>query len=355
MENLRFEKRAELKQKPTDESSLGFGKLTTDYMLAINYTGAKGWHDARIVPYGPLSLDPATSSLHYGQLIFEGLKAYKTGGGEIVMFRPRENIKRMNTGLERLCIPTLDEDFTLDAIRELVNTERGWIPSGDGTSLYIRPFILATDPVLGVTASDSYLFLTILSPVGSYYKEGMSPVRIFVEDKYTRAGAGGTGYAKCAGNYAGTMLAQKLAAANGYAQVMWLDGKERRYVEEIGTSNAFFVISGEVITPPTSETILAGITRKSSVELLRSLGYTVTERPITTDEVYDAYKAGRLDEAFATGTAAVVSPIGELGWKDEVMKLTGGKIGKVAQTLYDELTGIQLCKKADPFGWVYRV
>ena len=355
MENLRFEKCCTLKPKPTDEGNLGFGKIFTDYMLMMDHTGQSGWHNARIVPYGPLSLDPATSSLHYGQLIFEGFKAYKNKRGEVVMFRPRDNFERLNRSGARLCMPPIDIDFILKAISELVRLEQDWIPTGAGTSLYIRPFVISADEFLGVNPSDKYLFLTILSPVGNYYKEGMRPVRIYVEDKYARSGPGGTGFSKCAGNYAASLLAQRNAAEKGYTQVLWLDGKERRYIEEIGTSNVFFVIDGEIITPPTGETVLAGITRDSSIQLLRSLGYTVSEREITIDEVCEAYRAGKLEEAFATGTAAVVSPIGELAWKDESMQLSGGEIGLVTRTLHDELVGIQRCEKDDPFGWVVRV
>ena len=354
MDNLRFEKRAALNPKPTDEN-LGFGKIFTDYMFLMDHTGNSGWHDARIAPYGPLSLDPATSSLHYGQLIFEGFKAYRVKNGEIVMFRPRDNLERLNRSGERMCIPPIDVDFTLAAITELVRLERDWVPAWGGTSLYVRPFVLATDEFLGVSPSDKYLFLTILSPVGSYYKEGMSPVRIYVEDKYARSGPGGTGFSKCAGNYAASLIAQRKAAERGFAQVLWLDGKERRYVEEIGTSNVFFVIDGEVITPPTGETVLAGITRDSAIQILRKQGFTVTVREITIDEVCGAYSAGKLSEAFATGTAAVVSSIGELVWQDKPMPLSGGKIGNVTQALYDELTGIQRCERDDPFGWVVKI
>ena len=356
MENLRFEKREVLKQKPEDQSKLGFGKIFTDYMLLMNYSGAKGWHDARIVPYGPLSLDPSTTSLHYGQLIFEGMKAYKNKDGKVVMFRPKDNIKRLNRSGDRLCMPPVDVDFTLSAIRELVNIEKDWIPTGEGTSLYIRPFVLATDEFVGVHPSDEYLFITILSPVGPYYKGGVAPIRIFVEDEYARSGPGGTGFTKCAGNYAASLRSQKIANEQGYAQVLWLDGKEHKYIEEIGTTNAFFVIDGEVITPPLDDgTILPGITRDSTIQLLRRLGHTVSERRLAIEELHQAYKNGKLDEAFATGTAAVVSPIGELKWHEENMILSGGKIGPIAQKLYDELTGIQLCKNDDPFNWVYFV
>ena len=355
MENIRFEKRELLKPKP-DESTLGFGKTFTDYMLLMNYSSKQGWHDARIVPYGPLTLDPSTTSLHYGQLIFEGMKAYKNNDGKVVMFRPKDNLERMSRSGARLCMPPLDVDFTLRAIRELITIEKDWIPTGDATSLYVRPFMMATDEFIGVHPSDEYLFITILSPVGTYYKEGVAPIRIFVEDEYARSGPGGTGFTKCAGNYAASLLSQKNANEQGFAQVLWLDGKEHKYIEEIGTTNAFFVIDGEVITPPLDNgTILPGITRDSTIKLLRSLGHKVSERALSIDELYEAYKNGKLDEAFATGTAAVVSPIGELKWHDESMFLSGGKTGEVAQKLYDELTAIQLCKRDDPFDWVYFV
>ena len=349
-----LQKTAQPKQKPTDHSGLGFGKIYSDHMLLVDYTEGKGWHDARIVPYGPLSLDPATCCLHYGQLIFEGLKAYKTVDGRTVIFRPDQNMKRLNTGGARICIPPIDEAFALEAIARLVKLEEEWIPDSPGTSLYIRPFVLATQPFLGVHPSETYTFCVILSPSGPYYKEGLSPVRIYVENNYVRAVAGGTGTTKCAGNYAASLASQQEAQAEGFAQVLWLDGVERKYVEEVGAMNIFFVIDGQVVTPELSGTILSGVTRRSVLEMLRSWGIPTAERRISIQEIADAHKAGTLEEVFGTGTAAVISPVGELKWGALSMKIGGG-IGALSQKLYDNLTGIQTGRLPDPFGWVYEV
>lgn len=355
MESIKFERAAALKPKPADESKLGFGKIFTDHMFIMNYTGEKGWHNARIVPYGPIALDPAATCLHYGQLIFEGLKAYRTKDNRIVMFRPEKNMERLNNSGERLCIPPVDVDFMVSAMAELIRVESDWVPTSKGTSLYIRPFILSDEAFLGVHPSDSYQLLVILSPVGSYYPGGLAPVRIYVEDHYVRAVKGGTGFTKCAGNYAASLRSQVEAEKEGYAQVLWLDGVEHKYVEEVGSMNVFFVLDGEVVTPAINGSILPGITRASVLELLRAWGLNVSERKIGIEELAKAYDEGRLKEAFGTGTAAVISPIGELKWGDKVMKLTGGKIGELSQRLYDEITTIQRCEKDDPFNWVYTV
>lgn len=341
------------KAKP--QGNLGFGKHFTDHMLLIDYTEGKGWHDARIVPYGPLPLDPATTCLHYGQLIFEGMKAYRTEDGRVVMFRPEENMKRMATSGQRLCIPPVDEDFFVQAIAQLIKVDHDWIPTDPGTSLYIRPFIISTDAFLGVHPSSTYQFITILSPVGSYYEEGLAPIRIYVENNYVRAAKGGTGFAKCAGNYATSLLSQVEAQKQGYSQVLWLDGVERKYVEEVGAMNICFVIDGKVVTPELGGTILPGITRKSVLELLRSWNVPVEERRISIQELADAHEAGKLEEVFGCGTAAVISPVGELKWGDKSMKIGGGKIGALSQRIYDTITGIQNCRLPDTFGWVYEV
>ena len=344
------------KTKPADESALTFGKVFTDHMLMINYTEGQGWHDARIVPYANLSLDPAAMVFHYAQEMFEGLKAYRTPDGSIQLFRPQKNIERMNRTNDRLCIPRIDPDDALDAIRSLVAVEKDWVPSLPGTSLYIRPFIIATDVQLGVHPSKTYLFIIILSPVGSYYKEGINPVKIYVEREYVRAVRGGTGFAKVGGNYASSLIGQKKAETLGYAQVLWLDGVDHKYIDEVGAMNVFFVIDGKVITPTLeSGSILPGVTRASCIELLTSLGYTVEERRLSIDEVVEAYHAGKLDEAFGTGTAAVISPIGMLDNTDEKMVINGGKIGKIAETLYNTLTGIQWGTVEDTFGWTVKV
>ena len=299
------------KTKPSSEN-LGFGQVFSDHMFIMDYTEGRGWHDPRIIPYGPLSYDPSIMVVHYGQTVFEGLKAYRTRDNRIVMFRPDENIKRLNQSCDRLCIPRVDEELTLQAMKKLVDIDRDWVPDAPGTSLYIRPFIYATDPFLGVRPSNTYHFLIITGPVGAYYKEGLNPVRIYVEQNYVRAVPGGIGAAKTAGNYAASLKAQQDAKELGYTQVLWLDGVERKYIEEVGTMNVFFVIGDEIITPQLNGSILPGITRKSCVELLKSWGLKVSERRISIQEICDANEKGLLKEAFGTGTAAVISPIGEL-------------------------------------------
>lgn len=342
------------KQKPSPDN-LGFGRVFSDHMFIMDYTEGKGWYDARIVPYGPISYEPSMMVLHYGQSIFEGLKAYWTNDRKIVMFRPDQNMKRLNESCDRLCIPKIDEKSAVEAMRKLVEIDKDWVPSAPGTSLYIRPFIYATEPHLGVHPSQTYHFIIITGPVGAYYKEGLNPVKIYVESQYVRAVAGGIGSAKTAGNYAASLKAQMVAEEKGYTQVLWLDGVERKYVEEVGTMNVFFVIGDEVVTPELNGSILPGITRKSCLELLRSWGFKVSERRISIQEIYDASGKGLLKEAFGTGTAAVISPIGELFWKDQRIALSGGRIGELSRRLYDELTGIQYGKKPDKFNWIYKI
>lgn len=351
MATIRVERAKTLKAKPADESKLGFGSIFTDHMLVINYDAGQGWHDARIVPYAPIEMDPAAMCLHYGQEIFEGLKAYRGDDGKVYLFRPEENFKRLNASCDRLCIPEMDEELLLESLKMLVDMERDWIPAAKDSSLYIRPFIIATEAKLGVKASDSYLYMVILSPSGPYYPTGLNPVKIYVENKYVRAVRGGTGMVKTGGNYASSLKAQDQAHEQEYSQVLWLDGVERKYIEEVGAMNMFFVIDGEVVTPALSGSILPGITRKSVLELLHSWGVPASERRITIDEVAEAYRAGKLSEAFGTGTAAVISPVGELKYDDLVMKLNDGKIGEISQRLYDSLTGLQWGRTEDPFGW----
>lgn len=351
MSTIRVELTRSPKTKPTDETKLGFGNIFTDHMFLMNYDEGKGWNNPRIVPYGPLDLDPAAMILHYGQEVFEGMKAYRAKDGRILLFRPDQNFKRLNLSNERLCIPAVDEEFALEALGKLIDIDKDWIPSTEGTSLYIRPFIIATDAHLGVHPAHHLLFVIILSPVGAYYPEGLNPVKIYVETKYVRAVVGGMGFTKTAGNYAASLKAQDEAEKQHYTQVLWLDGVERKYVEEVGTMNVFFKIDGEIVTPALQGSILGGITRKSSIELLRSWGLKVTERRISIAEIAEAADAGKLEEAFGTGTAAVISPIGELKWGDKVMTINGGEIGPVSQRLYDELTGIQWGTAEDKFGW----
>ena len=355
MLNIKYELVTAKKEKP-DWNNLGFGKYFTDHMFIMDYDKGMGWHDARIVPYQNLSLDPACMVFHYAQEMFEGLKAYKTPTGNVQLFRPDKNIERMNKTNERLCIPALDPSDVLDALKALVEVEKDWIPTADGTSLYIRPFIIATDVQLGVHPSKSYKFMIILSPVGSYYPEGIKPVKIFVEREYVRAVKGGTGYAKVGGNYACSLIGQQKAEELGYSQVLWLDGVEHKYIDEVGAMNVFFVIDNVVVTPTLEEgTILPGVTRNSCIQILKKLGYKVEERKLTLQEVIDAYNSGKLNEAFGTGTAAVVSPMGLLDTGDLKMVINNNEIGEVAQKVYDTLTGIQWGKIDDEFGWTVKV
>ncbi|MDI9419646.1 MAG: branched-chain amino acid aminotransferase [Firmicutes bacterium] len=351
---ITIEKATNPRPKP-NASALNFGTVFTDHMFIWDYTIEKGWHNPRIIPYGPLEMDPACIVFHYGQAVFEGMKAYRGPEGEVLLFRPEQNMARLNRSNERLSIPLFDESCALEAIKKLVALDRDWIPSEPGTALYIRPFIIATDNYLGVRPSHTYKFIVILSPVGSYYEEGLNPVSIYVEPDYVRAIRGGTGFAKAAGNYAGSLLAQVNAQAKGYAQVLWLDGIERRYVEEVGTMNVFFNIGGRLITPDLSGSILPGVTRDSILQLLRSWRVPAEERRLRIEEIFQAHDEGKLIEAFGCGTAAVVSPIGKLGYNNRVIEIGGGKAGELTQRLYDTLTGIQTGRLPDPFGWVVKV
>lgn len=345
---------SERKAKPQFDR-LEFGKNFTDHMFMWDYTEGIGWHDARIVPYQPITLDPAATVFHYGQTVFEGLKAYLTKDEQVLLFRPEQNMKRFNRSNDRLCMPHIDEDFALYALKELIRVERDWIPSAEGTSLYIRPFMIATDAYLGVAPSKKYTFMIILSPVGAYYKEGINPVKIAVESEYVRAVAGGTGNAKTAGNYASSLKASEVAGKSGYSQVLWLDGREKKYIEEVGSMNIFFKINGEVVTPELNGSILEGITRKSIIELLNFWNIPVVERKISIDEIYQAHHEGTLEEAFGTGTAAVISPVGEFLWNNEKMTINNGETGPLARKLYDTLTSIQNGTATDPFGWTVRL
>jgi len=338
------------KEKP-EASTLGFGKIFTDHMFMMDYSREEGWHDARIIPFGNLSLHPASTVLHYGSEIFEGLKAYRRADGKVQLFRPMENIRRLNNSAERLCLPQIPEEDAFQVLKAFVDMEQDWTPSAPGTSLYLRPYLFGNDETLGVHAVHNATFVIIASPVGSYYKEGINPVRIMIEDEDVRAVRGGTGYAKCGGNYAASNRAGERAEKKGYSQVLWLDGVERKYIEEVGAMNVMFKIAGEIVTPMLSGSILPGITRKSCLEVLRKEGYTVNERLLSVDELAAALENGTLEEAWGCGTAAVVSPIGELCYKDKKYIINDGKIGAVTQHLYDTLTGIQWGKIEDTFGW----
>ena len=342
------------KSKP-DQNNLGFGEYFTDHMFLMDYDESGGWRCGRIVPYAPLAVDPAAAVFHYAQEAFEGLKAYSMPDGGIALFRPYENARRSNISSARLCIPSIDEELYVEAIRALVKTDADWVPKAEGTSLYIRPFIIATEAFMGLRPAKKYIFCIILSPVGSYYKEGLKPTRIFVEDEYVRSAPGGTGFAKTGGNYAASLLSLEKARRQGCAQVLWLDGAERKYVEEIGTSNAFFVKDGTVFTPPLTGTILPGITRGSVIELLKSWGIDTVESKFTIEEIFEAHRQGRLSEVFATGTAAVISPVGEILWKGDSIAINSKETGPVALKLYEAITGIQSGKAEDLFSWTLSV
>lgn len=352
---IRYEKTLNPKQKPSWDDALGFGKYYTDHMFMMDWAQDKGWHDARIVPYGPITMDPAAMVLHYAQETFEGLKAYKTRDGKVLLFRPEMNARRLINSNKRLCMAEVPEEIFVEAVEKLVAFDEDWIPTAPGTSLYIRPFVFATEAAVGVHPSTSYRFMIVLSPVGAYYPEGVNPVKIYVEDEYVRATKGGTGFAKCGGNYAASIAAQVKAQKLGYTQVLWLDGVHRKYVEEVGTMNAMFYINGKVVTAPCDGTVLPGVTRDSVIQLLRSWNIPVEERYLSIDELMEAAQSNTLQEAFGTGTAAVISPIGELCYKGEVVTINDFKTGALTQRIYDTLTAIQCGEEEDPFNWTYEV
>lgn len=352
--NIKITKTTSPKQKPSSDK-LGFGKIFTDHMLVMNYIEGQGWLEPEIMPYGPIPMDPSTMVYHYGQAVFEGLKAYNTADGKVKLFRPEKNFERLNKSNDRLCIPHVNVKDCVEALITLVNLEKDWIPTAEGASLYIRPFIISTDAFLGVHPAKTYKFIIILSPSGAYYPGGINPVKIYVENELVRAVQGGTGFAKTPGNYASSLLAQAKAEKLGYVQVLWLDGVEKKYVEEVGSMNVFFKIDGEIITPSLDGSILPGITRDSSIQVLRNMGYKVTERKLSISEVFEAADKGKLEEVFGTGTAAVISPVGELNWNGKIITINNNKIGEVSQKLYDTLTGIQWGTVEDKFGWMVEV
>lgn len=340
-----------MKTKPADESQLGFGKYFSDHMFTLNYDADKGWHDPQVRPYAPLELDPASMCFHYAQEIFEGLKAYRGKDGSIYLFRPEDNIRRMNVSAERLCMPTLDVPLVMEGLKALLKTDADWIPRSAGSSLYIRPTMIATEAALGVHAAKQYLFFIIVGPVGAYYPQGFSPTKIFVTKDYVRSVRGGVGACKAAGNYAASLYAGKIAADMGYTQVLWLDAVELKYVEEVGTSNIFFKIGDELITSPLSGSILPGITRDSVIKLAKSWGLQMSERRLSMDEIIEAQKKGTLMESFASGTAAIVSPVGQIYYEGKEYPINGGKTGVLTEKLYNEILQIQYGEKDDPFGW----
>ena len=354
MLDIKITKTTQPKAKPQPGDKLGFGKIFTDHMFIMNYPEGQGWHDPRIEPFQNLSLSPAAMVYHYGQEMFEGLKAYKNGD-DVYLFRPDMNAKRTNATNDRLVIPQLPIEDFVQAVSAIVDVDRDWIPTDPGTSLYIRPFIIATDEFLGVAPSKTYLFMVILSPSGAYYESGLAPVGIWIEDEYVRAVRGGIGYAKTGGNYAASLIAQQKAHDAGFSQVLWLDGVERKYIEEVGAMNIFFKIDGKVVTPALSGSILPGITRDSTIQLCKSWGYDVEERKISADELLEAQNNGKLEEVFGTGTAAVISPVGKLRYKDTVMTIGDGTTGELSMKLYDTITGIQTGKLPDTLGWRVKV
>ncbi|EDS75029.1 branched-chain amino acid aminotransferase [Thomasclavelia spiroformis DSM 1552] len=348
---IKIERAKTLKEKP-DQNNLGFGTYFTDHMFMMDYTEGIGWHDARIVPYAPIAMDPATMVLHYAQETFEGLKAYRNPKGEITLFRPEMNARRMINSNKRICMAELPEDMFVEAVEAIVKYEQDWIPTAKDTSLYIRPFMFASEASVGVHPAKSYTFVIILSPVGSYYPEGVNPVKIWVEDEYVRAVKGGTGFTKCGGNYAASIAAQVKAESHGYTQVLWLDGVHRKYVEEVGTMNVMFLINDTVVTAPLEGSVLPGVTRDSIIHILKDWGYKVEERELSIDELMEAGRNGKLKEAFGTGTAAVISPVGQLYYKGEEIVINDFKTGELTQKLYDTLTGIQWGRLEDKYGWV---
>lgn len=338
------------KPKP-DYNSLGFGQFFTDHLFMMNYNPEKGWHNPRIEPYHNFQLDPATMVLHYGQAIFEGIKAYKNAEGKPQIFRPLGYLNRFNQSARRLCIPEMDVNVLYNGLKELVKIDADWIPTNPGQSLYIRPTVIATDPFLGVRPSETYICYIILSPVGAYYPEGFKPVKIFVTDKYVRAVPGGLGYVKTPANYAASLLAQVEAKQMGYTQVLWLDAIERKYIEEVGTMNIFFRINNQLVTPPLEGSILGGMTRDSVMTMAKSWGVEVVERKISIDEVMEAHAAGTLQEVFGTGTAAVISPVSQLVYKDQEITINNGQVGELSDKLYTAIDGIQYGTGEDPFNW----
>lgn len=355
MLNIRIEQTTAPKKLPDADNPLKFGTIFTDHMFLMNYEEGKGWFDPRIIPYQPLNLEPSSMVFHYGQEMFEGLKAYKTEDGRTLLFRPDKNVERANRSNRRLCIPEIPEEDFIQAIKAVVKVDEAWIPTKEGTSLYIRPFVIATDPFLGVRPSNTYLLIIILSPVGAYYPEGLNPVKIWIEDEYVRAVKGGIGEAKTGGNYVASLRSQVKAHDEGYSQVLWLDGVDRKYIEEVGAMNIFFKINGTILTPELNGSILPGVTRNSVIALCKEWGLPVEERKISIDEIFEAYQNNTLEEVFGTGTAAVISPVGHLRWEEHIMPVKDGSIGPISQRLYDTITGIQLGKIEDLHHWTVEV
>jgi branched-chain amino acid aminotransferase len=337
-----------------DFDNLTFGRVFSDHMFMSEYREG-AWRSAKIVPYGSIQVEPSLCSLHYGQAIFEGLKAFRSADGKINLFRLDAYQARFNRSGARLCIPPVEKELFTEAVVKLTTIDSKWIPTKRGSSLYIRPFIFATDCFLGVHAADTYLFMIITSPVGAYYKEGLNPVSLVTSGDYVRAVRGGLGEAKTPANYAASLLPAEDAQARGFTQVLWLDAIEKKYIEEVGTMNIMFLINGELVTPPLEGSILGGITRDSVLQLAEYWKVPVKQRRITIDEVLETAKSGALQEVFGTGTAAVISPVGSVTHAGQTMTINNGRIGEFSQKLYDEITGIQYGERPDPFGWRYTI
>ena len=342
-------------KEKVDATKVPFGTYFTDHMFLMDYETGKGWFNARIVPYGKLAFDAAATVYHYATEIFEGLKAYRTPEGNVQLFRPIENVRRMNNSASRMSLPQMDEDMMLEALLKFVSFEKDWVPDKPGTSLYLRPFLVAVDPCLSLHPVHQCVFCIIACPVGSYFPNGLKPVPILIEEHDVRAVRGGTGYAKCGGNYAGAMRASDRAEAKGFSQVLWIDGVERKYVEEAGGMNVMFQINGEIVTPELNGSVLPGITRKSCIEVMRGWGMKVAERLLSLDELLDACKTGALEEAWCCGTAAVIAPIGELAYGDARYIVNNNQIGRTTRRLYDEITGIQWGLVPDKYHWAVTV
>lgn len=354
MSDIKITKSKTSKIDSVDFENLGFGEVFSDHMFSMDYENGE-WINQRIEPYGKIEFEPAMCTLHYAQAVFEGLKAFHVRDGSINIFRPEKNLERMNRSNERMCMPTIDEDMFFDAMTELIKLERDWIPKDTGHSLYIRPFIFGTDNFVGVHPSSTYRFMIILSPVGAYYKEGFNPVSLLVPEEYVRAVKGGVGDVKTAGNYAASLLPAEIAQKKGFTQVLWLDGEHHKYIDEVGTMNIFFVIDDEVITPPLEGSILPGVTRDTALDLTKSWGMKVNERRISIDELIRSSKEGRLQEVFGTGTAAVISPVDEIQYRDTNININHGQIGPIARRLFDEISGIQYGEIPDTHGWIYNI
>ena len=348
--DIRIERTTAPKPKP-DQKALGFGKYLSDHMFLMDYDGDKGWHDARIVPYGPIPMEPDAVALHYAQETFEGLKAYRYADGSVHLFRPEKNAQRLINSNRRLCMPEIPVEDFVEAVKALVRVDADWVPSEPDTSLYIRPFMFTSEGQIALHNCSKFVFAIITSPVGAYFAEGINPVKILVEDEYVRAVRGGTGFAKCGGNYAAAMAGQEKAERLGYSQVLWLDGVERKYVEEAGGMNFMYVINGEVWTAPADGTVLPGVTRDSILGILEDWGVPTRVERMTIDDLMAAGHDGSLQEAFACGTAAVISPVGALNYKGNEVTIHDFKIGSLTQKLYDYLTGIQWGREEDRFGW----